>query len=97
LTNVEKIKTDISRSIFFFRKLCFLRYLKIIIHPVRPHTTIWHRHIACWGLKGINPHSEYVIIVAFNWNSSSTNAPECYVMRSLRLLFNGIHNSIYCR
>jgi len=79
---------------FFFGTFCLFEIVKIIIHPVRPHTTIWRRHIASWRPDTINSHSEYVIIVAFDWNSSSTNAPECYFIRPLPVLFNGILKSI---
>jgi len=35
------------------------------VKPDRPHTTIWRMRVACWIPKPTNPHSEYVIIIAF--------------------------------
>ena len=38
---------------------------KNMVAPDRPQMTIWRMRIACWILRRINIHSEYVIIIAF--------------------------------
>jgi hypothetical protein len=44
---------------------------KIMVEPDRPHDSIIRRmHFAWWITKDIDPHSEYVILIAFprqNW------------------------------
>jgi len=42
--------------------------------------------IACRIPKAKNTHSEYVILIAFNCNSGCTNAPQCYVIRTLLVM-----------
>jgi hypothetical protein len=42
---------------------------------------------ACCVTKATNPHSEYVILIAFHGNNSYTNVPQCYVMHMLPVLF----------
>jgi hypothetical protein len=46
--------------------------------------------IACRILKATNTHSEYVILLLLQCNSDGTNAPQCYVTRTLTLLFYSI-------
>jgi hypothetical protein len=44
--------------------------------------------IACRITRATDAHSEYLITVFFHCNSGCTNAPRCYVMRTLPILFN---------
>ena len=44
---------------------------------------------ACWITKDTNTHSEYVIFIAFSRQQKlCEHAPECFVTRILRTLFN---------
>jgi hypothetical protein len=63
---VEKIKTQILCSVFFFRKSAIYEITwKNIVERNRPQMTIWRMRIASWILKATNTHSEYVILTAF--------------------------------
>ena len=39
--------------------------------------------IACWIAKATDAHSEYVILIAFHVKDGRTNAPRCYVIRTV--------------
>jgi hypothetical protein len=43
--------------------------------------------IARWIPRATNTHSEYVILIAFYGNSGCTNAIQCYVVRTVRVVF----------
>jgi len=87
----REIKTGIVGSkFFFFRKLCIFEIVKNYYTTDQATYDI----IASWRHKAKNSHSEYIILVAFDWNRSSTNAPGFYVIRPLPVLFNGILRSI---
>ena len=45
--------------------------------------TIWHLRISCRVLKATNTHSQYVLQAVFHCNNGYTNAPQCYVIRTL--------------
>ena len=64
---VEKIKTHILCPVTFFRKSTRLwdNVEKNIVRWGRIQTIIWCMRIACWIPKATNPHSEYVILIAF--------------------------------
>ena len=47
--------------------------------------TIWRMSVAGWIPKATNTYSEYSILI-FNCNSGCTNAPQCYVIRTLAVL-----------
>ena len=49
----------------------------------KPQLKIWR--IACWIPKATDTNSEYVILL-FHCNDGCTNAPQCYVMRTLPVL-----------
>ena len=55
------------------------------VEPDRPQTTIWLLRIACWILKVT--HLQYVVLNAFPLHNGYTNAPQCYVTRTLPVLF----------
>ena len=59
---------------------------KNIVQPDRPQMAIWRTRMACWIPKATNTHSEYVILIAFHSNNGYTNAPQCYVTRTLPVL-----------
>ena len=64
---VEKIKTHILHSGFFFSKIVFFYEIiwKKCGRAGRPQMTIWRMHIACWIPKSTNTHLEFVILIAF--------------------------------
>jgi hypothetical protein len=64
---VEKMKTHILRSIFFFveNRADFEIMWKNIVEPGRPQMTIRRMRIACWITKNININLQYVILIAF--------------------------------
>ena len=85
--DVEKIETRIIRPITFFRKPCHLwDNVENIGDPERLPLTIWRMGTACCIIKATNTHSEYVIPIFFHCNNGCTNAPQCYVIRTLRVL-----------
>jgi len=63
---VEKIKTDISCSITFFKNRTVLEIMwKYSVEPDRPRITIWRMHIAYWMPKAKYTHPEFVILIAY--------------------------------
>jgi len=64
---------------------------KNILEHGRPQTTKWRMRIACWITKAPNTHPECVISL-FHCNNGRTNAPHCYVIRTLAVLF---HSSLF--
>jgi hypothetical protein len=60
---------------------------KNIVQPGRPQMKIWRMRIACWIPKATNTHSVHVILIIFHCNSGCMNARQCYVMRTLPVLF----------
>ena len=64
---VEKIKTHILCSIFYFthkNRTVYEIICKNIVEPDRPQMTIWRMRFACWITKATDTHSEYVILFA---------------------------------
>jgi hypothetical protein len=55
--------------------------------PDRPQMTIWLLSIACWIPKATNTLSEYIILTAFPLQHGYAKAPQCYVIRTLTVLF----------
>jgi len=43
--------------------------------------------VACWISEATNTHLDYVILIAFPLQQCCTNAPQCYVIRILSVLF----------
>ena len=56
-----------------------------IVERNRPQMKIWRMRIACWVTSATNTHSEYLLL--FYCNNGCTNAPQCYVIRTLPVLF----------
>jgi len=61
---------------------------KYTVEPDRPQMTTWHMRITCWILKAKSTHSEYVILIVFPLQQWLHEAPECYVARTLPVLFD---------
>jgi hypothetical protein len=86
---VEKIKTHILYSVTFFRMSCFLYEIvwKNIVEAGRPQMTMWCMRITCWTPKATNTHTQVVLyLLFFHSNNGCTNAPQCYVIRTLPVL-----------
>ena len=49
--------------------------------------TVWRMLIEHWITKATGTHSEFVVVIAFYCNSGCTNAPQCYVIHTLLVLF----------
>jgi hypothetical protein len=64
---VEKIKTHILPSIYFFFENLTVYKIKCknIVQPDRPQMTVRLMGIACWIPKATNTHSVYVILIVF--------------------------------
>ena len=78
------MKAHISCSITFYLNRAFCEIIwKNIIELDRPQMKIRRTRIACWITNATNAHSEYVILMAFSLQQWFTNAPQCYVIRTL--------------
>jgi len=42
---------------------------------------------ACWITKATDTHSEHIILMLSHGNNGYANAPQCYVFRTLAVLF----------
>jgi hypothetical protein len=65
--------------------------------PDRPRITIWLFRFACWIPKATNTHSEYAIRVLTVFPPQyfcCTNAPQCYIIRTLPVLLNVVPNAL---
>jgi len=62
---------------------------KNTVEPNWPQMTVLCMSVACWIPKATNTTSEYVLFL-FYYNSGFTNAPLCYVIRTLPVLLNFI-------
>ena len=77
---------------FFFENRAVNQIMrKNILELDSQQTTIWRMRIACWKPNASNTHSDYVILLLFHCNNGCTNAPQCYVIRTLRILFSEEH------
>ena len=86
---VEKIKTHISCSATYFFFLNCTIYEIVWENTVerrRPQTTIKLMRIARCITNATNTHSQYGTLTFFHYNSGCTNAPRCYVVRTLPAL-----------
>jgi hypothetical protein len=86
---VEKIKTRIlcpmnSFFFFFFSKIVpFMRDVEIYCTPRQATNDDMAQAHCMLDTKATYTHAEYVIIIAYLRNNGSTNAPQCYVIRTL--------------
>ena len=60
---------------------------KSTVKPGSPQMTIWSMHVAWWVPNATNTHTDYAILIDFHCNKCRTNAPQCYVIRTLAVLF----------
>ena len=57
------------------------------MEPERPQTTIWRMRVACWISKATHTHKYVIYISHFHSNNGYVNAPQCYFIRTLPVLF----------
>ena len=83
---VEKIKTHFHSVTFFsFENRAVYKIMwQNIALPQRSRMTVWRILITCWIPKATNISSVYLLL--FHCNSSRTNTPQCYVIRTLSIL-----------
>jgi len=105
----EKIETSILCSaIFFFfeNRVVYEKMWKNVIDRGRPQMSPWCMPIACWIHKATNTHKQFVSYsLHFQCNNVCTNAPQCYVIRTLSVFFPStivtdwlynLDRSVYC-
>jgi len=89
---LEETQTKDSGSISYFRKMCRLwSNVEKYIEPDRPQTTVWRTRIECWVPKATNTQSVQGTLL-FQCNSGLTNAPQCWVIRTVHCLV--VHTAI---
>ena len=71
---------------FFENRAIYEIMWKNIVEPDRVHTTIWRMCIECRICEATHTHSDYAIRIACHCNNGCTNAPQCYVIRTLPVL-----------
>jgi hypothetical protein len=77
-----------NQNTHFVEKRAFYDIMwRNIVEPGRPQMTIWRMRTACWIPKATNTHSGCVILIAFPLQQWLTNGPQCYVARTLPVLF----------
>ena len=64
---------------------------KDTVEPERPTTTLWRMRISCWLRNVTDINAEYVLLIAFQRQNGCTNAPQYYVVRTLRVLLISIN------
>jgi hypothetical protein len=73
---------------FFFENRAVYEIMSTnIVEPGRPQMTKWRMHIACWLPKTTNVYSDLEYLLLFHCNSGCINARQCYVIRTLPVLF----------
>ena len=55
----------------------------------------WRRRVACWIPKTTNTHSDYVTLMFLHCNNCCTDAPQCYVIRTLPVLYGTVRLSVW--
>ena len=76
---VDKTKTDILRSITFFRKLCrLLDNVKYTVMRGRSQKAIWRMRVTYWIPRTTHTHTHTLRnVIAFPKQQWCTNAPRC--------------------
>ena len=86
---VEKIQTHILNSVPVFENRAVYEIMfKNFIEPDRVQMAEWRVRFSWWIPKATNTHSELCNNYCFfHCNNCCTNAPQCYVIRALSVLF----------
>jgi hypothetical protein len=88
---IETLKSHILYSIVLFRNIAFYEIMwKNVVEPDRPQTIIWHTRIACLICKATTHTQNIYYLLIFHCKNRCTNAPQCYVSRTLCL---AVHNA----
>jgi len=87
---VEKIKPHSLYSMIFLINpaVCEIMW-KNIVQSEMPQVK-WSMRTSRRIPNGTNIHSEYVIILHFHCKNGSTNAPQCYVISKLPVVFSTV-------
>jgi len=72
---VERFRTHILYSIYFFSKIAPFLMWKNLVEPDTPQMTIRRTRCACWVTKATGTHSEYVIFIILHDKNGYFNAP----------------------
>ena len=83
---VEKIKTHILCSVYFFfpeNGAVYVIMWKNIVDPDGPQMTIWRMRIARWMPKAATHTHNMQYLLVFHCNNGWTNATQRYVTRTL--------------
>ena len=83
---LEKIKTILYSITFFKSKHLEVKWQNNVERG-KPQITIWRPSISRCVPKAKHTHSEYVVGLLFHCNIGCTNAPQCYVFRTLPVHF----------
>jgi hypothetical protein len=98
--NVEKIKTHfVFSNFFFFSKIVpFMTMWKNVVEPDRPRVTQWLIRIAWYILRSQTQAQNMQHLLFSHCNNCYTNTPQCYVIRTLPVLFvSSLPASYPCR
>ena len=74
-------------NIFFENRAFYEIMWKNIVERGRPYMTIWRMRIACRIPNATNTHSGCLTLIAFPPQQWLTSGPQCYVVRTLPVLF----------
>jgi len=86
----ENQNTHIVLNDFFFENRAVYEIMwKYIVERGRPEMTIRRMRSGCWTPKATNTHTQTVqYSLPFHDNIGCTNAPRCYVILTLAILFS---------
>jgi hypothetical protein len=96
--SLEKIKTHIVCSVTFFENRAVYEIIwKNTVDRGRPQMTVWRMRIAYCIPKAKITHTQVVYyLLLFHFNNGCTNAPQCYVICTLLVLFMTKKVCVYC-
>jgi hypothetical protein len=83
-----------AETSFFLLSKCFQIYSILtgiyicLLNLSNPMKYLMKIRILCWIPKATHILSEYVILTTFTCNNSFMNAPQCYVIRKLPVLYS---------
>jgi len=75
------------QQLYFENRTIYGMMWKNNVERVRAQIKIWRTRIATWQPKATNTHSESQYLLLFQNSNGWMNAPQCYVVRTLPILF----------
>jgi len=84
---VAKVGTSNSDRTISLRLQCVVRKYILLDIYIYIYWSIRCTRFACCVPKATNTHSQYLIIIVFLGNNGYTNAPQCYVIRTMNIWF----------